>query len=332
MAHIAPEALQQILDARVTGAALHEMLDHLAGCESCQATARAEAQSLDVVLGATPFGTDTSDSNARTALTVGARIGRYQVVGPIEPTDPESPLLGVDSATRQHVALHFIRASFEGVVAMLIHRRFWADVRTLGALGHPNVLRLYEAGAFKDRVYLALELTEGRDVSAWLTEQPRQVQEVLEMYRAAAQGLAVAHHAGAVHGAFGDSSVWVTTGGQVKVRGFALGGRPLGSGFPALLSPEQSRGAAADARSDQYAFCAALKASLERLPAPAPRKVLAALARGLALAPEQRWPSMSELALALEARPKLSRRALALAAGLVTIALAGAWVLWRVLR
>src|SRR5262245_58709976 len=125
MAHVAPEAVQQILDGRLTGDALHEALDHLAGCESCQGTARAEAQSLDVVMGGASLAAEQPGSNARTALGEGARIGRYQVVGPLDPARPESPLLGVESKMRRHAALHFIRASFEGVVAMLTHRRFW---------------------------------------------------------------------------------------------------------------------------------------------------------------------------------------------------------------
>src|SRR5690606_7777550 len=95
-------------------------------------------------------------------------------------------------------------------------------------------------------------------------------------------------------------------------------------GTPAYMAPEQHRGLTADARSDQYAFCLSLYEGLygarpfegsmaqelmvakERdRPRPrsgrgVPRRVLAALLRGLRPAREQRWSSMPALLHALE--------------------------------
>ncbi len=134
----------------------------------------------------------------------------------------------------------------------------------------------------------------------------------------------------------------------------ALGGVSLRTrgGTPGYMAPEQQLGGLTDARSDQYSFCVALYRALhgegpfdgatgeERLaaaladqvrPAPAksrvPPRVRRAILRGLRRAPEQRWPTMDALLVALGEAPRGHRRAFAVAvvvtiAALVTVRLA----------
>lgn len=99
-------------------------------------------------------------------------------------------------------------------------------------------------------------------------------------------------------------------------------------GTPAYMAPEQHQGAAADERSDQFALCTALSEALSgtrpfvgddvtevvgamRAERPVlgqmPRQVRKVIVRGLAFAPEGRWPSMSAVAEALEERRGAAR-------------------------
>jgi tetratricopeptide (TPR) repeat protein/predicted Ser/Thr protein kinase len=110
------------------------------------------------------------------------------------------------------------------------------------------------------------------------------------------------------------------------------------AGSPAYLAPEQLRDEPADARSDQFSFCVALYEALygehpfagatpgarlaaveagEVRPPPrgarVPRRLRRALVRGLAPAPERRFPSMDALLAELSRDPAATARRLAIA-------------------
>lgn len=118
-------------------------------------------------------------------------------------------------------------------------------------------------------------------------------------------------------------------------------------GTPAYMAPEQLRGQGADARSDQFSFCVALWEALygqRPFPGRGLREVLAAerrgelreppdgtgvparflpiLRRGLAVAPEARYPGMEELLHGLEHDPGAARRKWLVLAAVVLAAVA----------
>jgi tetratricopeptide (TPR) repeat protein/tRNA A-37 threonylcarbamoyl transferase component Bud32 len=119
-------------------------------------------------------------------------------------------------------------------------------------------------------------------------------------------------------------------------------------GTLAYMAPEQIEHGVADARSDQFAFCVSLfealygrqpfsgasprarlnvmrQGAIAEVPdeCPVPAWLHAVIVRGLAFAPEDRWPSMDALLAALQRDPPRARRRIAmLATGALAVAVA----------
>jgi tRNA A-37 threonylcarbamoyl transferase component Bud32/tetratricopeptide (TPR) repeat protein len=126
------------------------------------------------------------------------------------------------------------------------------------------------------------------------------------------------------------------TSGEITRTGTVLG-------TPAYMSPEQTRGESLDARCDQYSFCVAVHEALfgvrpthtepsvqadavtraSKPVGPVGRRIRRAIARGLQVERESRYPSMDALLVDLAERPVRRRWAVA---GLA-LAGAGGWVI-----
>lgn len=155
--------------------------------------------------------------------------------------------------------------------------RLLREAQAMARVSHPNVVPVYEAGAYPGGVFVAMEFIEGSTLRKWslnnaqLAWRPR-----LELLLHAGRGLAAAHLEGVVHRDFKPDNVMVTERGEPKVGDFGLAGElpsaheereeltthPTGLtqtgnivGTPVYMSPERFTGDPADARSDQFAFC-----------------------------------------------------------------------------
>jgi hypothetical protein len=301
-----------------------------------------------------------SDLNARgrsrrgpALLPRGTRVGRYEVEYLIGTGGLGVVYAAIDPELGRHVALKLLkvdpRPGESGGQDRLLR-----EARALARLSHPNVVAVYDVGAWSDRVFVAMEMITGRDLRGWLLVTPRRPPAVVDVFLAAGRGLAAAHAAGLVHRDFKPDNVLVGGDGRVCVTDFGLA-RALEEaradedgaivGTPAYMAPEQHLGRSADARSDQFGFCASLHEALygERpfagvdldelsaeiiagrvQPPPRGAHVPATLARivvrGLSSDPAARWPSMEALLAALgRDRRKLWRRLAAVAAALLAV-------------
>ena len=274
---------------------------HVAVCASC-------ARVVDVVrssstLDARPpvAGADLDDPAA------GDGIGRYVVLRRLGRGGMGLVLHAYDPVLDRMVAIKLIRADR----ASPEHARsLEREARSLARLAHPNVVRVFDAGTWAGRVFLAMEYVEGETVRGWLAAAPRTTDEILRVFIAAARGLAATHAAGLVHRDVKPDNILVGADGVARLADFGLvvagatageidGAAPAGT--PAYMAPEQRAGGTVDARSDQWSFCAALRESLgddRRIP----RRIRAALDRGTAHAPAARFPDVDALIAAIEPR------------------------------
>jgi len=256
-------------------------------------------------------------------LEAGTSIGRYVIVRVLGAGGMGTVYAAFDPDLARDVAVKLLHVA-DGVD----QKRVLHEARTMARITHPNVIAAHDVGIAEGRAFVAMELVDGTTLRQWLHAQPRTPGEIVAVFVQAGRGLAAAHRAGVVHRDFKPENVLCARDGRVCVTDFGLARDAYAhaydasvAGTPAYMAPEQLAGAGTSAESDQFSFCVALYEALhgERPAAGAPRRTLRAvdrvLARGLAVAPGERHPSMDRLLAALAPAPR--RGGLAVAAALV---------------
>ena len=164
-----------------------------------------------------------------------------------------------------------------------VNDRFLREAQAMARLSHPNVVPIYDVGAWGSGLFLAMELVDGETLRKWM-QGPHTWREVVAMFVQAGRGLAEAHAAGIVHRDFKPENVLVDGRGRARVTDFGLArpdaptSAPAGSraidegdhltrsgtilGTPAYMAPEQLVGRPVDPRADVFAFCVALYEAL----------------------------------------------------------------------
>lgn len=147
--------------------------------------------------------------------------------------------------------------------------RFEREMRAVGKVDHPNVVRAMDAGESRGIHYLVMEHIDGVDVSKHIKRHgPVSVAAACSMVRQAAQGLSAAHSQGIVHRDIKPSNLLLSHQGQVKILDLGLarlltdgpdGGQLTHSGqvmgTPDYMAPEQWEDAQkVDHKVDLYAL------------------------------------------------------------------------------
>jgi eukaryotic-like serine/threonine-protein kinase len=200
------------------------------------------------------------------------------------------------------------------------------EAQAMARLSHPNVVQVYEVIRLDVRTAIVMELVEGEELGVWQAAD-RSWREIVDAYVQASRGLAAAHRAGLVHGDFKPANALIDRDGVVRVTDFGLARRASDvatmAGTPAYMAPEQHRGGAIDARTDQWSLaCSLYEALYKRRPfesaqgsladavtrgeidaepadSKVPRRIRAAIRRGLATDPDQRFATIEDFAAAV---------------------------------
>ena len=191
-----------------------------------------------------------------------ARLGRYEILERLGEGATAVVYRGWDPELRRPVALKVLHASAQA--APVARERFRREAEAMAGLAHPNVVSVYDAGEENGRLYLVLELVEGRPLSDMMSPA------ALPLFEEIARGVGAAHARGIVHRDLKPSNVLVTPQGRPKVADFGLAhmaaspveltrtGAVLGT--PLYMAPEQIEGRGRDISpaTDVYALGAML--------------------------------------------------------------------------
>ncbi len=216
-------------------------------------------------------------------------------------------------------------------------KRFEREARAAAAVGHPNVVAIFDEGRDGNARFIVMEYVEGCDLKPFIREQaPLPVGEAIQLMRQLLEGLAAIHQVGVVHRDVKPQNVLLTGDGMVKLSDFGIARGATDTrltetgvaiGTAAYMAPEQATGADSGPAADLYAAGVILfelvtgqvpfpgdnpvQVMYQQVhePPPRPRNITQdipadleqVILRALEKDPNQRFASATEMASALEA-------------------------------
>ncbi|HEX7938537.1 MAG TPA: serine/threonine-protein kinase [Gemmatimonadaceae bacterium] len=169
---------------------------------------------------------------------------------------------GVETALERVVAIKVVPP--ESANAGQAAERFRREARLAASLDHANIIPVYRVGQAGPLHYMAMKFVEGRAVDAIIEAQgPLSIPVATAILKYSAAGLAFAHEKKIVHRDIKGANILVDKDGRVMVSDFgiaraleevSLTASGMMIGTPYFMSPEQCGGQKVSPQSDQYSL------------------------------------------------------------------------------
>jgi tetratricopeptide (TPR) repeat protein len=196
----------------------------------------------------------------------GTTIGHYEIVARLGGGGMGVVYAARDTKLGRHVALKFLPPQWSHDESA--KQRFVREAQAASATDHPNICTIHDIESTPDgRLFIVMAQYEGQTLKQRLESGPVPVEEAIDIAAQVAEGLARAHTHGVVHRDIKPGNLMLTEDG-VRILDFGLAkfanaqqqltmeGSTLGT--IAYMSPEQTRGDDADARTDIWAVAVVL--------------------------------------------------------------------------
>jgi serine/threonine protein kinase len=190
------------------------------------------------------------------------KIARYEIVGELGKGAMGVVYKALDPTIGRTVALKTMRLDVHGLEAEEMLMRFRNEARAAGALHHPNIITIYDAGEIGGLFYMAMQFIQGQTLHRVMMD--RRVlppEEILDISRQVCAGLDAAHAQKVIHRDIKPANIMIEPDGTAKVMDFGIAkagggmtsaGQVLGT--PNYMSPEQVKGKELDGRSDLFSY------------------------------------------------------------------------------
>ena len=197
------------------------------------------------------------------------KIARYEIVGELGHGAMGAVYRAHDPVMGRTVALKCIHATaLSGDQTNEYRQRFFREARAAGALAHPGIVPVFDAGEDDGIPFLVMELVQGQTLGDNLKQGTRySIDQVCEIGQHIADALGYLHRNGIVHRDIKPANILMTSrevygserpritdfgvaklaGGEVTTTGQLLG-------TPAFMPPEQFTGAPIDGRTDLFSL------------------------------------------------------------------------------
>jgi serine/threonine protein kinase len=205
-------------------------------------------------------------------------LGPYEVIAPIGAGGMGEVYRAKDTRLDRTVAVKILPSHLSDNTEA--RQRFDREARAISSLNHPNICTLHDVGHQDGVDFLVMEFLEGETLADRLSKGPLPIELMLKYGIEICEGLERAHKSGVVHRDLKPGNVMLTkTGAKLMDFGLAkaipagavpassltmtIADQPLTArgtivGTFQYMSPEQTEGKEADARSDIFALGAVL--------------------------------------------------------------------------
>jgi serine/threonine protein kinase len=187
------------------------------------------------------------------------RMGDYEILGE----------LGSGGMGRVYRVRNILSDRIEAMKVLLpdlagrqeLAARFLREIKVLASLDHPNIAQLHTAISIDNQLVMIMELVKGTSLAERIERGPIAVGDALNYTDQVLNALSYAHQRNVIHRDIKPANMMLTPQGVVKLMDFGIArteadvgltmtGATLGS--LSYMSPEQTTGQGADARSDLY--------------------------------------------------------------------------------
>jgi serine/threonine-protein kinase len=192
---------------------------------------------------------------------IGQTVGSYTIVARVGGGGMGVVYQAKDAKLGRTVALKFLPPQWSHDEDA--RQRFVREAQAASATNHPNICTIHDIETAPDgQLFIVMAYYDGLTLKQRLASGPLPIEDALDIAMQIADGLARAHAQGVVHRDVKPGNVILTEDG-VRILDFGLATfvdalkltvQHSTLGTAAYMSPEQSRGQSADARSDVWAL------------------------------------------------------------------------------
>ncbi len=192
------------------------------------------------------------------------KIGKYKIVDVAGSGAMGDVYVGYDPFIDRAVAIKVCTHNDGSDSARVARKLFVNEAQAAGALDHPNILKIYDAGEENGQPFIVMEyIAEARTLRSYCTpENLLPIPLVIQVVRQCAEALEYAHGRGVLHRDIKPANVMLTRDGQVKIGDFGIAKRMTTDdtetrrmvGSPRYMSPEQVNSENVTNQTDLYSL------------------------------------------------------------------------------